>query len=132
LELLPGKSPALLCPYVFHRNGKRISDIRNVWYKACIATGLGQMIETQRNGKKAKKYEGKYLHDFRRTGCRDMIRAGIPERVAMQISGHKTRSIFDRYNIVSTNDLREAAQKRWTHAQEQEERAKKVVAMNRG
>jgi len=129
---IPGHSPTLLCHFVFHNNGKPIKDIRDVWHNACIAAGLGQMIEIERGGKQHKKYQGKLFHDFRRTGCRDMIRAGIHERVAMQISGHKTRSVFDRYNIVSPNDLREAARKRSEHVQEQEERARKVVAMNQG
>jgi integrase len=132
---IPGHSPTLLCPYVFHRNGKVIGgkrgDIRDVWHKACIAVGLGHMVEVERKGEKTKKYDGKFFHDFRRTGCRDMVRAGTPERVAMMISGHKTRSVFDRYNIVSAKDLKEAARRRTAYAAEQEERARKVVVMNR-
>jgi len=110
------------CPYVFHREGKPIAGFRKAWAKACILVGLCEVlrdsegravvVKNKKGNEKVVKVPTRIFHDFRRTAIRDMVRSGVSERVAMSISGHKTRSVFDRYNIVSDQDLKEAAKKK--------------------
>lgn len=83
------------------------TNLRKEWMTACAACGLGSKIEV-----KGKPYDPCYtgltLHDLRRSAVRNLRNAGVTETVAMKISGHKTRSVFERYNIVSTEDVRDA------------------------
>jgi integrase len=101
------KREGTISRYVFcyttgQKIGQRITEsgFNKAWRKARVATGC----------------PGRIPHDFRRTAVRNLVRAGVPERVAMQLTGHKTRAVFERYNIVSSGDLRDAARRLDTYA----------------
>ena len=101
------------------KNGSPVLDFRGAWQGACVRSGLGQFTCRDygqvMTGKKCKcgstrrKYIGLLFHDLRRSGVRNLRRLGVAESVAMKISGHKTSSIFRRYDIVEMADLAEAA-----------------------
>ena len=83
------------CPWLFSRLGEKIKDFRGAWEGACERVGLPELN----------------FHDLRRSGARNLSRAGVPEKVIMAITGHSSRAMFDRYNISSEEDLAEASVK---------------------
>jgi len=81
-------------PKGLHKDQRR-RDFRKVWKRACLEA----------------EYPGMLRHARRRTAVRDMVNLGVPERVAMQVTGHKTRSIVDRYHVMSPGDLQDVARR---------------------
>jgi integrase len=84
---------------VFHRRGVPVVDFKKPWTLACRQAGV----------------PGKLFHDLRRTAVRNMSRAGVPQAVAMSLSGHRTISMFLRYNITSDDDQRDALRRMQAH-----------------
>jgi len=122
-----------------------VGDFRKAWATACCKAGIGELlcpnceiaVDAQHKCAKcshswtreALKYVGRVFHDFRRTAVRDMVRAGVPETVAMSISGHRTRSMFDRYNITDERDRRQALRAMQEYRQQQSVAEPRVNAM---
>jgi integrase len=79
-------------PWVFNRQGQQIKDFRWAWDEACKTAGVPDL----------------HFHDLRRTGVRNLRRAGVPQIVRMKISGHKTDSMERRYSIVDAEDFAQA------------------------
>jgi integrase len=75
--------------------GTPIRNFRKAWASACKAAGVA----------------GRTRHDRRRTAVRNLVNAGVVERVAMTVTGHRTRRVFDAYHIVSPGDLQDVARK---------------------
>jgi integrase len=132
-----GEMPSTL---VFHRGGKPVRQFRLEWIVASLAAGQGRMVcpKCKREGKNPTprcscshcrapmKYEGRIFHDFRRSAARDMIRAGVAQRIAMDITGHRTMSMFQRYNITDTDELRDALLKTQLYRDEQKPKVRAI------
>ena len=86
-------------PLVFRRDRVTVRAWRTAWPEACRRAGV----------------PGRLLHDCRRTAARNLVRAGVPERVAMQLTGHQSRAIFDRYTIAQEAELQHAGHRLWTY-----------------
>ncbi len=102
------KARRFACPFMFHRAGEPMGDFRKTWLSACRAAGF--TVTVDRDGQTIER-AAKLRYDLRRTAVRNMVRAGVDPAVAMKISGHRTRAVFDRYNIIDESDVRDAVRK---------------------
>jgi integrase len=80
------------CAFVFHSDGRRLKYFQRAWKTACKRIARPELL----------------FHDMRRSAARNLVNAGVPERICMDITGHKTRAMFDRYAIVSPDNLSSA------------------------
>jgi integrase len=111
-----GRQRQTVLPWVFFReDGRQVKGwYYDAWHSACREAGL----------------PGKLVHDFRRSAVRNLVRSSISEHVAMKLTGHRTRSVFDRYDIVSEGDLAEAVAKLAARQSSRTAEPRKVVALS--
>lgn len=117
-----------LIRHVFHDQGRPVLPPRfyRAWWKAAKAAGVYREWPHAETGRRCR---GPLPHDFRRTTVRDLVHAGVPDKVAMEITGHKTRSIFDRYHIVNESDKAQGIEKLAALRDAQTRTARTVVAL---
>ena len=121
-------------PWVFHRDGEPIKDFRKAWRTACLGAGLA-IPKTDAEGRQILDNKGqpvmvaaKIPHDFRRTAVRRLERAGVIRSVAKELVGHRTDSVYERYDITNEQDLRDGVKK---VAQFEEESSRKILPMKK-
>ena len=85
-----GQRQGRIIRQVFRSDGQAIKSFRHAWQAAVTRA----------------KLPGPLPHDLRRTAVRNLVRAGVSEKVAMTLTRHQTRAVFDRYDIVNAADLR--------------------------
>ena len=133
--LIVGKKPD---DFVFTRDESPLGDFRKTWANVCVAAGVGafhcpscgEVVAVVPDGlctncggewgRSDLKYRGLIFHDLRRCAVRGLIRAGVAQKTAMSITGHKTIAVFQRYQIVAPADKQEATRK--LEASQQQER----------
>ena len=130
------------CPFIFHNAGHQITDYRKAWHSACVVTGLGkfycrncehQLLDAKRNCPKCGRhwdvplYQGRLMHDFRRSAAFELRKSGVQDTDAMLVTGHKSLSMYKRYSDLSSDEEKQATQRR---AQEQRRawREEQIVA----
>jgi len=119
----PDKTTAI-SEFVFHAgDGRAVVDFKRSWATGCDKAGLAKLI-SDAEGNMVKVIPLRIFHDLRRTAVRDMIRPGVPQSVAMYVSGHKTSAVFTRYDITSETDKREALRRMQEHRAGQPNAAK--------
>lgn len=113
-----GKQPDALA--ITRADGSPVGDFRKAWRSLCIGVGLGKLlcrvcgkVATKASacecGSTALRYDGLLVHDLRRTGVRNLRRLGFAEKTIMEISGHRTASVFRRYDVTDEADLAQVA-----------------------